>query len=276
MKISYNADLGLIATIDAGMTLQAVPEDSSSVGLQWGNIYCQEVAKDGAPGATIWLPINYGEVLRTDLSFGMAVNKCDSMILSDGDKILPITYNPKVSSFKTNILESKIDTLSGGYPIFVRNGNMSYKEFPLSGLLTREIDFFNSFKQNPQSERKERTFTPENEPLLLMKTDQKFAAERAHKIEVEKWLNNGKWKILVAPGEGTYIVRLMNVSLTPVEQLGRRLHSFSATAYEVAEFNTENLFSKNLSFANGLTVNTNTNPTEGLPLEIILDGGELI
>jgi hypothetical protein len=33
----------------------------------------------------------------------------------------------------------------------------------------------------------------------------------------------------------------MNVSLKPVESLGRMLFEFSATAYEVLEFNLENL-----------------------------------
>jgi hypothetical protein len=33
----------------------------------------------------------------------------------------------------------------------------------------------------------------------------------------------------------------MNTSLTPVKELGRMLHSFSTTAYEIAECNYDNL-----------------------------------
>ena len=48
---------------------------------------------------------------------------------------------------------------------------------------------------------------------------------------------DGKPKLFRSPGEGSYIVRLMNVSLTPNDTLGRMLHTFSSTAYEVADFN---------------------------------------
>jgi hypothetical protein len=33
----------------------------------------------------------------------------------------------------------------------------------------------------------------------------------------------------------------MQVSLTPIKELGRMLHSFTSTAYEIAEFNYDNL-----------------------------------
>ena len=41
-------------------------------------------------------------------------------------------------------------------------------------------------------------------------------------------------------------MRLMNVSLAPNDTLGRMLHTFSATAYEVAEYNYENLNKNNM------------------------------
>jgi hypothetical protein len=45
-------------------------------------------------------------------------------------------------------------------------------------------------------------------------------------LEVLEWLNNGEAKIFRSPTEGNYIVRLMNVSLTPNDTLGRMLHTF--------------------------------------------------
>jgi hypothetical protein len=44
------------------------------------------------------------------------------MFLSDKDKQLKISFNPKVSSMKETILETKQDTIGGKYPIFYRNG----------------------------------------------------------------------------------------------------------------------------------------------------------
>jgi hypothetical protein len=72
-------------------------------------------------------------------------------------------------------------------------------------------------------------------------TAKNFAAERSFKMTVLDWLNNGEPKIFRSPGEGNYLVRLMNVSLSPNTQLGNMLHTFSCTAYEVGEYNLENL-----------------------------------
>jgi len=56
-----------------------------------------------------------------------------------------------------------------------------------------------------------------------------------------EWLNNGEPKLFRSPGEGNYIVRLMNVSLSPEDTLGRMLHNFSCTAYEIDDYTYNNL-----------------------------------
>ena len=58
-------------------------------------------------------------------------------------------------------------------------------------------------------------------------------SEREFKLEVLDWLTNGQPKLFKSPNEGKYLVRLMNVSLTAQDQLGRMLHNFSCTAYEI-------------------------------------------
>jgi hypothetical protein len=70
--------------------------------------------------------------------------------------------------------------------------------------------------------------------------------ERQFKLEVLNWLNDGKPKLFRSATEGNYIVRLMNVSLSPNDTLGRMLHSFSSSAYEVADHDFENLSKYNL------------------------------
>ena len=64
-----------------------------------------------------------------------------------------------------------------------------------------------------------------------------FKNEREFKMAVLDWLNNGELKFFKSPGEGNYIVRLMNVSLSPNDTLGRMLHTFSCTAYEMKDYN---------------------------------------
>jgi len=64
----------------------------------------------------------------------------EDAFLFDGERQLRIRYNPKVSSFKSTILESKTDTIGGRYPFIFRNGNVKYKEFPISGLISLNSD----------------------------------------------------------------------------------------------------------------------------------------
>lgn len=79
-------------------------------------------------------------------------------------------------------------------------------------------------------------------------------AERRFKMQLLEWLGNGKIKMFKSAAEGNYLVRLMNVSLTPEDKLGRMLHSFSATAYEVEELTYKNLVSLGFIKADELTV----------------------
>lgn len=160
----------------------------------------------------------------------------EDSFLFDGKRQLKIRFNPKVSSFKTDILESKIDTLGGKHPFIFRNGHVSYKEFPISGLISYQMDEANFFISEEELELKERTQNL---------TGNNIYSERNFKLAVLDWLNDGKPKVFRSPTEGNYIVRLMNVNLSPNESLGRMLHTFNCNAYEVAEYTYENLNTNN-------------------------------
>jgi hypothetical protein len=41
-----------------------------------------------------------------------------------------------MTSFKNNILESKVNTIGSKYPYIFRNGSVKYKEFPIAGLIS--------------------------------------------------------------------------------------------------------------------------------------------
>jgi hypothetical protein len=88
-------------------------------------------------------------------------------------------------------------------------------------------------------------FMPEEDLALTEKTSnltsENMTTERAFKLKVLEWLTNGKVKLFRSPAEGNYIVRLMNTSLTPNDTLGRMIHTFNSTAYEIAKCTTENL-----------------------------------
>ena len=184
----------------------------------------------------------------------------DHMFLSDGERQLKIAYNPKVSSIKDTILESKIDTIGSKYPFFFRNETVRYKELPISGLISYLTDDNELFLTNeelglldPNNEVHSNEF--EYSTTEIFKTYQprttnlfgyNFNAERIFKLAVMDWLNNGQPKLFRSPAEGNYIVRTMNVSLSPNEQVGRMLHTFSSTAYEIMEHNVDNLQAHNM------------------------------
>lgn len=71
--------------------------------------------------------------------------------------------------------------------------------------------------------------------------DYNISAERRFKLSVLDWLNDGKVKLFRSPTEGSYLVRLLNTSLTPTDTLGRMLHTFNSTAYEIGDCTYENL-----------------------------------
>ena len=101
-----------------------------------------------------------------------------------------------------------------------------YKNFSLSGLISYLQDPNNEFKVN---------FGDYKEVNTTNLTNENIAKERIFKLEVLDWLNNGKTKLLKSPTEGNYQVRIMNVSMSPNDTLGRMLHNFNATAIEVKD-----------------------------------------
>ena len=173
----------------------------------------------------------------------------ENMFLTDGEKQLKIKYDPKVSSFKDTILESKTDTIGGQYPFFFRNGQVRYKEIPISGLISYQMDRDNFFINDEELGISEKstlrnqtrtTETFDNAPTTNL-VGYNYTAERKFKLAVLEWLTDGKPKLFRSPSEGNYVVRLMNTSLSPNDTLGRMVHSFSCTGYECAAADIESL-----------------------------------
>ena len=190
----------------------------------------------------------------------------EDMFLWDGEKQLKIRFNPKVSSFKINRLEQKTDTIGNKFPFIFRNGQVEYKEFPISGLISYHLDnnelFINAKEDlnillgkyptrlsSPVNQNSYDTIDINNEENskswkiteTLDSVGYNMRAERRFKLKLLDWLGNGQIKLFRSPAEGNYFVRLLNISLTPEDKLSRMLHTFSCTAYEVADFTYNNL-----------------------------------
>lgn len=99
--------------------------------------------------------------------------------------------------------------------------------------------------------------------------DYNVAAERIFKLKVLEFLNDGQPKLFRSPGEGNYIVRLMNSSLAPNDQLGRMLHTFSTTATEVNEFSSQVL--EDIGIINTKEIDTRQQRWETILLSDMID-----
>lgn len=156
--------------------------------------------------------------------------------LFDGERQLRIRFNPKISSFKTVLQENKKTTLGAQYPFFFRSGNVKYKEFPISGLISYMMDE-NQFFLSREEDLKMSSEWLDSFDI----TDKNLAYERRFRLAVLDWLNNGSIKLFRSPAEGNYLVRLMNTSLSPNDSVSRMIATFSTTATEAVEYSNEAL-----------------------------------
>ena len=260
-------------------TFEILRTDHYSKFKKWDKIYDFELAGEKltrkiCDDFTIQQGVRYQYALRQKNKYGIVSNKLKSVIvavdyedmyLSDATHLLKIRFNPQMSTFKPNILESKLETIGNRYPYIFRNGIVNYKEFALSGLISYLMDeqhkflaFSDSIYALLDNSPRESTSSANKPPAQFVtdKTTNNFVLtdltgtnilfEKDFKLKVLDWLTNGKPKLLRSPTEGSYIVRLMNTSLSPQQTLGRMLHTFNSTAYEIDELTMDNLIKYNL------------------------------
>lgn len=156
----------------------------------------------------------------------------EDAFLYDGYRQLKIKYNPKISSFKVATQETKLNTIGAKHPFIFRNGAAYSHEFPISGLISYYMDEDKIFMSDEE-------LTNDIQTTNLI--SENLAKERIFKTKVLEWLTDGKPKVFRSPVEGNFIVRLLNTSMTPSDQLGRMIHTFNTTAYEICDFSYENL-----------------------------------
>ena len=176
-------------------------------------------------------------------------------------KQLKLRYDFQISSKTTNISESKTDTIGSVYPYIKRNGTMYYRSFQCTGLITAYMDMTANLLTTPQKlldNNKSRYDAIWNKVNYRVNTYD-YTYERKFREAVEEFLYDDKVKLFKSLQEGNILVKLMDISLTPVQELGRLLYKFSATAYEIDEVTIPNLAAYGL-----LTVGTyNPNITFG-------------
>lgn len=160
-----------------------------------------------------------------------------------GVKQLKLKYDFQISSYKTNVSESKTDTIGSKYPYIRRNGNMYYRTFPITGIITQFMDEADLFTSSQELfNNKFDQYKNFKGQIGLSVNQYDYTYERKFREKVEEFLYNSKPKLYKSMQQGNIFIKLMDVSLTPKNELGRLVYSFSATAYQIdkAEIQTYN------------------------------------
>lgn len=231
--------------------------------------YCvQKLTKTTNNNETV-ITRSRGEMEDTENAIHLA--SFNSTYLVGDEMQLNIKYNTQISSLSKIVQESKIETLGSKYPFIRKNGNIEYKEFSLSGLITLYMDelnepLFNIFDSTDTTKLENYNdthtfasynnvfqFSPDekikdSEKNCLLNYNEKnniskqndVIYEQKFRDKVLNFLQNNKVKLFKSPTEGNILVKLMNITLEPVDGLNRHLYNFSCTATEIDEFNLLN------------------------------------
>lgn len=200
------------------------------------------------------------------------------ILISQKDRQLAIRYNAQITSMTPVVNRVKIDTLGGKYPKFAENARMHYKQFQITGTISAESDYTRKFISDLDYEEEMNIYNKQMNGQYIIRNDTFISNypenndmntshnaypidnwwwERKFREEAIEWLNNGEPKLYRSMTEGNMIVMFDAVSLTPNQQLGRRIWNFSAIVYEVGDgyslteldslgiFNIKNEFNNN-------------------------------
>lgn len=159
----------------------------------------------------------------------------DDMYLTGGDGQLNIRFDPSVSSFKRTVSESRTDTIGSKYPYIKRNGYVEYRQFPIGGTITYLMDPSHLITSREEIFRDSLdNYTEFNKDKNVRIDDfNDWTYEREFREKVMDFLYANKVRLFRSATEGNILVKIMDINLTPNSTLGRRIYSFTATAYEV-------------------------------------------
>ena len=195
----------------------------------------------------------------------------DDIFLTRKDCQLKIQLNPSLNEFKYNVAESQQTTIGAKYPFIKRNGNNYFRTFPIGGLISSFIDDISQYDLG-QNFKNSSVFQHSNDENNNLNQDNKihlftsrekifseqkslydeyninhnineyndFIYEREFRNQVYDFLYKNNVKLFRSTTEGNILIKLMNIDFQPVESLGRRLYSFTATAVQIDEATISN------------------------------------
>lgn len=173
----------------------------------------------------------------------------DAFLTEHGESLqdavqLKIRYDMNISNSMINIGQAKTDTIGSKYPYIRRNGDMYYHSFPFSFLITAYTDnnhLFATEKELKDGQENLYAIARGSHSLSVYSGQYDYIYERQFRQKVQKFLYNNKVKLFRSLTQGNMLIKLMGITLTPKQELGRLLYSVDATAVEIDEVTIERL-----------------------------------
>ena len=124
---------------------------------------------------------------------------------------------------------------------------MYYRSFDCSGTITGFMDEAELFiSKNTLYDNQKNLYDVFKGQILNYTQQYDYTYERKFREYVQEFLYNSKPKLYKTMQEGNMFIKLMNVSLSPKNELGRLIYTFSATAYEIAPSTIQTYFTYGL------------------------------
>ena len=156
---------------------------------------------------------------------------------------LKLAFDQTLENFSITTSDSQINTLGSQYPYIIRNGSTYYKQFPVNGLISFNMDENNLFVDKTMdiygSQDVQNFYENYNKEHKINLWNDVFF-EKKFREYVLDFLYADNVKLYKSPTEGNLLIRLINVSCSPKQELNRMIYSFSSSAYEIVDMNLDN------------------------------------
>lgn len=191
---------------------------------------------------------NSGDIRKSSKEKYFSPCLFDNAFLIADNKVLVIKYNQSVTNYKRNVIETKIDTIGSQYPFVRRNGHADYRQISISGMITAIADVDEVFGTKEdilgglllKESEDSKTFYDTYKETYGISQYNDVILEREFREKISDFLYKNNVKLFKSSQEGNMLLRLMEISLTPEQQLGRNIYSFSCTGYEIGEPSVSN------------------------------------
>lgn len=174
---------------------------------------------------------------------------------------LKLMFNQTLDNFSIVVNDSQITTLGGKYPFVTRNGDTEYKQFPVNGLISFNMDenklFVDEIDIYGSLELKNKYLEYNEQHGIGLLNDVFY--EKKFRDYVLNFLYEDNVKLFKSPTEGNLLIRITNISCSPNQSLNKMIYSFSGTALEIADMTLDNcekykILNKDLGIITALTV----------------------